>query len=189
MKGVPNAYIMLQELVSSFDGCQPVELLMVNANQADPLLAPVQKRLLQTLGISMEPQRVRVERVDLHGAAHRAEINDSLHLTHHNTMRERPIDEINALQCQLIHGLALDRSADPRSELKQPRKAGNRALGDHEASWYEDGVEEVEGDLPMRGQTVDRAQSDAVVGGDSGVEDVDRKEHIVLLLGATLLGL
>lgn len=130
---------MFDQLLPDFQRREPIELFMVNTNKTDPLLAAFHDRLLQSLRINVELERVCVKGIDLNRPRHRSNIHDCLNPPNDDAVRQRPIDKIHTLHIKLEHGLAIDLCPNPRGEFEDAGEAGDSAARDHEArpAWFE----------------------------------------------------
>ena len=159
---------MFDQLLPDFQRREPIELFMVNTNKTDPLLTAFHDRLLQSLRINVELERVCVKGIDFNRPRHRSNIHDCLNPPNDDAVRQRPIDKIHTLHIKLEHGLAIDLCPNPRGEFEDAGEAGNSAARDHEAARDEDSVEEVEGDFAVGCEPLKLGQSARVVGSDGG---------------------
>lgn len=180
---------MLDYLIPNLQCRDAIELLVVDTDEADPLLSALLDRLLQTFRICVELERVRVKSIDLDRPAHRPNIDASLNPPNDDAVGQGPVDKIHALKIELEHGLALNLGPVPRSQLEEAGEASNGAVSDHEAPRNEDGVKEVERDFAVAREPFELGESVAIVGGDSGGQEVHGAEHVALLICTTLFGL
>jgi len=159
---------MFDQLLPNLQRREPIELFMVDTNKTDPLLTALHNRFLQALRISVELERVRIQRIDFNRSHHGANVHDRLHSPNDDTVRQRPINEIHTLHVKLEHRLPLDLCPNPRSELEDAWEAGDSAARDHEATRDEDGIEEVGGDFAVGCEPLEFGQGARVVGCDGG---------------------
>jgi hypothetical protein len=136
----------------------------------------------------VEPQRERIERVDAHGALEVRDVHARGDAADLDGLREGAVDEVDALEGELIDGDALDGGAREGLQLEEALEAGDGAARDDERARDEDRVEEVEGDLAVGSEALDGGDGVAVVGGEEGEEEVDGGEDVCFLFGASLFG-
>lgn len=178
---------MLDDFLSVFNGRDTFVLFVMHANKVDPLLGPRADRLLEAVDIWMELDRVDIHRVNLDRSLYWADENSSLYAGDDDALRDRPVDEVDALEVELEDRLALDGHSRPRREFEETREAGDGTAPDHDRARNEDREHSVEVDLAMSNETVDLRERDAEVARDGGEEKVDRGEGMGLHVCAGLL--
>lgn len=104
---------MLDNLFSVFERRDAFKLLVMHANKVHPFFGPRADRLLEAFGVWVELDRVHIHRVDLDRSLDRADENGRLYAANNDALRDGPVDEVDALEVELEHGLALDGHSRP----------------------------------------------------------------------------
>ena len=148
---------MPQKIIPTLQRSNPIKLLMMHTNQPNPLPPPLRNRLAELRLILVELDRVRIQAINLHRPTERPQMDNRRDPANPNGMRHGPVDEVHALAYEAVHRLPVDRRPRPVSQLEEAGEPGDGAPRDEEGARDEDGVEEVPGDLAVRGEALEGA--------------------------------
>jgi len=131
---------MSQDFVCASQSSDPFVLHVVQTNQTDPFLPPVDDGFLHIFLVPMEPEWISIQRIDAYCALYDFDKNRRLYSPCHHTFGQRTVDEVDGFQVELVHVLSFNRNPRPRSELEQPRKPSHCAGSYHQLARNEYGI-------------------------------------------------
>lgn len=179
---------MPQQPVSTLEGGNPIELLVVHPDKLHPLLASLADGLLQLVALGMVPNRVRVQAIYLHSPFEGLDQDIRRDAIDPDRLRHRSVHEIDTLAVELIARDPVDRDARPRHQLKETRQPGDGAAGDDGGARDEDRVEEVVGDLVVGLEALNGAYRVLVVRLDGRQKEVHGGEDVDVEIRLGFLG-
>lgn len=146
---------MPQNIIPALQRSNPIILLMMHANQSNPLLPPLRDRLAELRLVLVELDRVRIQAINFHRSTERPQVNNRRNPANANGMRHGPVDEVHALTHETVHRLPVDRGPGPGRQLEETREPGEGTPRHEDGTRDEDGVEQVPGDLAMGSESVE----------------------------------